>query len=279
VRLAFYEGLPGSVFVSGQGRLVKSSPEDYGSCAGAFRDAAGGGERTSALCVPISLPEQKLGVMLLESATASDAFSAPDLRFAGTLANQAAIAIGNALHLRRMLEMDRHRRGYLSNVSHELRTPLTVIQGYMEALASEGLSVRREAAVKGVRLIERAGEGVPVLPGDDRLLHLLVLNLIENAIKFTPKGGEVEAEVEKAGQDVILRVRDSGIGIAPEHQERIFEKFFVVDQGASRSHGGAGIGLYLAREVVSIHDGRIRVESAPGRGSCFEVRLPLRPER
>ena len=135
--MEFHEGLPGSVFVSGQGRLVRSAPEDYGRHSA---DVPGSGgrrrARSSALCVPISLPQEKLGVLLLESATSPDAFHAEDLRFAATLSHQAAIAIGNALRLQRMLEMDRQRQAYLSNVSHELRTPLTVVQGYIEALLS-----------------------------------------------------------------------------------------------------------------------------------------------
>ena len=84
-------------------------------------------------------------MLLLESVTSPDAFAADDLRFAATLSHQAAIAIGNALQLSRMLDMDRHRQAYLSNVSHELRTPLTVVQGYVEALLAEG---RRIAAAE-----------------------------------------------------------------------------------------------------------------------------------
>jgi signal transduction histidine kinase len=74
-------------------------------------------------------------------------------------------------------------------------------------------------------------------------------------------------------------VRDEGIGIPEEHRERIFDKFFTVSGGASRTHGGAGIGLYLAKEVAAIHEGRICVASASGNGSIFEVRLPVRPSR
>jgi signal transduction histidine kinase len=333
VRLAFHEGLPGSVFVSGHGRCVQSSASDRGSAAGAFRDATGEERSKGALCVPISLPQQKLGVLLLESFS-SEAFSDEDLRFAATLADQAAIAIGNALHLRKILELDRQRQNYLSNVSHELRTPLTVIQGYVEALRSgisgdpkhflriveeqcqrlgrmieevlevsrleQGVAqrhvewgpvalpaivrkvvrgLRQEILLKELRLRERVEDGLPPLPGDERLLQLLVSNVLENAVKFTPKGGGVEVGLRAEDGSLVLTVRDDGIGIPEEHWERIFDKFFTVSDGASRTHGGAGIGLYLAREVAAIHDGRIRVESVEGRGSLFEVRLPVRPSR
>jgi signal transduction histidine kinase len=75
----------------------------------------------------------------------------------------------------------------------------------------------------------------------------------------------------------VLSVGDDGIGIAPEFHDRIFEKFFMVDAGPAKAHSGAGIGLFLVKEVVAIHGGAIRVESAPGQGSRFEVRLPIRP--
>ena len=333
VRMPFHEGLPGSVFVGGQGWAARASPEDYGGHAEAFLEAGGGTERKSALCVPISLPEQKLGVLLLESVTSPDAFAPEDLRFAATLSHQAAIAIGNALRLQRMLDMDRHRQGYLSNVSHELRTPLTVIQGYVEALLAgvggdqaaqylriaheqaqrlgrmidEVLEVsrfehgvaqrhlqwgpvdlgqtvafvarilRHETALKGLVLDARVFGPPPVVVGDERLLQMLVLNLVENALKFSPRGGRIEVEATGGEAGAVLRVKDEGIGIAPEHLERIFDKFFMVDGGATKARGGAGIGLYLAREVVAIHDGSIAVESEPGRGARFEVRLPPRP--
>lgn len=140
-------------------------------------------------------------------------------------------------------------------------------------------ALRAEAAVKEIRLSQKLDPDLPVLAGDERLLHLLVLNLLENALKFTPRGGAVEATLEAGKDALLLRVRDDGIGISPDHHERIFEKFFVVDGTFTRTHGGAGIGLYLAREVVSIHDGQLRVESSLGQGACFEVRLPLRPGR
>jgi signal transduction histidine kinase/putative methionine-R-sulfoxide reductase with GAF domain len=332
VRLGFHEGLPGSVFVSGQGRLVRCAPEDYAGHEAAFREAAGGADRASALCVPIALPQEKLGVLLLESAAGPDAFEPADLRFASTLAHQAAIAIGNALRMQRIVEMDRQRQDFLSNVSHELRSPLTVIQGYVEALGEEAAegpaqqyvaialehcdrlgrmidevldlarlekgvaqqpidwsgvrladclrtvlkALRAEAAVKGVTLDERIEE-VPPLPGDERLLRLLLHHLVENAVKFTRQGGRVEVALGREGDDALFLVRDDGIGIAREHHERIFEKFYAVDAGRSRAHDGAGIGLYLAREVVHIHAGVIRVASASGQGALFEVRLPLRP--
>jgi len=330
--LAFHEGLPGSVFVSGLGRVT--TPADHGAAEAAFREASGGGPVRSALGVPIALPQEKLGVLLLENTQEASAFDAEDLRFATTLAHQAAIAIGNALRLRKILELDRQRQAYLSNVSHELRTPLTVIQGYLEALesgaagaqAAQFLRVSREQAARLGRLIDEALEvsrlergvaqkhvdwapvslpgvvrsvlqtlrqdivmktlrvvdelpdGPLAIPGDERLLHLLVFNVVENAVKFTPPGGRVDVRLRAEGGSAVLEVTDTGIGIPAEHRDKVFEKFFTVDAGLNRSHGGAGIGLYLAREVVLIHAGSISAAAAEAGGTRVEIRLPLRPE-
>jgi len=147
-----------------------------------------------------------------------------------------------------------------------------------ECLRAVLKALRAEAAVAGVTLEERVEE-VPPLPGDERLLRLLLHHLVENAVKFTRKGGRIAVALHQDGDDVVFVVSDDGIGIAREHHERIFEKFYAVDAGRSRARNGAGIGLYLAREVVHIHAGVIRVVSAPGEGASFEVRLPLRPRR
>jgi signal transduction histidine kinase/putative methionine-R-sulfoxide reductase with GAF domain len=333
MRMAFHEGLPGSVFVSGHGRVATFSPGDHGRHADTFRQAAGGVDPTSALCVPISLPQEKLGVLLLENATSPEAFDADDLLFALTLADQAAIAIGNALRLRKIIELDRQRQDYLSNVSHELRTPLTIIQGYLEALddGSAGdqapqflrvsreqcqrlgrlideilevsrlergvahrhlvfapvqlaatlrkvtQAVRQEVLLKELALRDRVAPDLPTIPGDERLLHLLMQHLVENAVKFTPKGGTVDVNLDCVDGELVLSVADTGIGISDEHHERIFDKFYTVTGGLARAHGGAGIGLYLVKEVVDIHRGRIVVESQPGSGALFEVRLPVAP--
>jgi signal transduction histidine kinase len=106
---------------------------------------------------------------------------------------------------------------------------------------------------------------------------LMVLNIVENAVKFTAAGGRVTVSLGERGGHVVLCVRDDGIGIPPELVERVFEKFFMADAGPTKARGGAGIGLYLVREIVQIHDGTISVGPAPERGTLFEVSLPIRP--
>jgi signal transduction histidine kinase len=156
---------------------------------------------------------------------------------------------------------------------HVTWTPVSLA----DLLRSVVLTLRQEASVKGLQLTAAIAAEVPVLAGDEGLLQSLVFHLVENAVKFTPAGGRIDVGLEANSDEVVLRVRDDGIGIAPEFHDRIFEKFFMVDAGPSKTHAGAGIGLFVAKEVVAIHGGTIRVESSTGQGALFEVRLPLRP--
>jgi signal transduction histidine kinase len=114
------------------------------------------------------------------------------------------------------------------------------------------------------------------LEGDGNLLHQVVRKLVDNAVKYSPAGARVLVRGRADGEDVALEVQDFGVGIAPEHLPRIFEKFYMVDGGISRRVGGTGVGLYLVREIVRLHHGSVAVRSSPGEGSVFSVRLPRR---
>jgi two-component system OmpR family sensor kinase len=116
-----------------------------------------------------------------------------------------------------------------------------------------------------------------VMPGDHDRLRRMVLNLVENAIKYTPEGGRLSLTLERRQGWALLYVSDTGIGIAPEEQERIFQRFYRAED--IRVHGpeGSGLGLCIARSIAEAHGGRILVDSTPGRGSTFTVHLPLTP--
>jgi signal transduction histidine kinase len=117
---------------------------------------------------------------------------------------------------------------------------------------------------------------LPVLETDGTKVKQILLNLLSNAVKFTHEG-EVELRARRCGEgEVELVVRDSGIGIAPEDMEKIFEDFRQVDQSSTREYGGTGLGLSITKKLLSLLNGSIRVDSAPGEGSTFVVRLPLR---
>lgn len=125
---------------------------------------------------------------------------------------------------------------------------------------------------------EITGVEVNIL-GDRTALQRLLTVLLDNAAKYTPAPGTVELRLETTGSSAVIRVRDSGIGIALEDQPKIFERFYRVDKSRSRELRGAGIGLAIAQWIVQQHQGSISVQSSPGKGSTFLVELPLEARR
>ncbi|MBV9605771.1 MAG: HAMP domain-containing histidine kinase, partial [Solirubrobacterales bacterium] len=109
---------------------------------------------------------------------------------------------------------------------------------------------------------------------DARLLEMVASNLLSNAIRYTPAGGSVRLALRRRGDELMLRVRDTGVGIAPEHQKRIFERLYRVDSTRDRATGGSGLGLAIVRRAVQNLGGRIQLESTPGQGTEFHVIFP-----
>lgn len=128
------------------------------------------------------------------------------------------------------------------------------------------------AAKKGVSL-SVSGESVFV-NGIKRLLYEVIYNLGENAVKYNVENGSVFISVAKSGENAVITVKDSGIGIAPEHQSRIFERFYRVDKSHSKSSGGTGLGLSIVKHAVMLHGGQIELESEPGCGTAIKVIIP-----
>lgn len=108
-----------------------------------------------------------------------------------------------------------------------------------------------------------------------RALDHVLINLIENAIKYSPAGSEVRVTVRRDDEHVVIEVMDSGVGIPAKYHDRIFERFYRVDKGRAREEGGTGLGLAIVRHLVNRMGGSIEVESEPGRGALFRVLLPL----
>ncbi len=133
--------------------------------------------------------------------------------------------------------------------------------------------VRVPAESKAMHLESRIEPDVWVR-GDEQQLCLMVRNLLENAIRYTPEGGSVAVEVARVGNDAILSVTDSGIGIPLEAQARVFERFYRVDKARSRDRGGTGLGLAIVKHVAELHGGEVALRSQLGEGSTFTTRLP-----
>ena len=116
------------------------------------------------------------------------------------------------------------------------------------------------------------------LNGDEAKLTRTFTNLIQNAIQYTPAGGEVEVSSNRIGRELLITVQDSGIGIVPEHLDRIFDRLWRADRSRSYYEGGSGLGLAITKAIVERHRGTITVTSQPDVGSCFDVLLPTATE-
>jgi PAS domain S-box-containing protein len=157
---------------------------------------------------------------------------------------------------------------------------LEFVMGPVDPRTLIGSSLREISPLakeKGIKIREVVPPGVPLILGDERHLIQLLTNLLRNAVKFTSEGGNVvvAAKAPDGGRAVVeLEVSDTGIGIPESKLERIFERFYQVDGSATRKYQGAGLGLAIVKKIVEAHRGEIEVESKPGEGATFRVRLP-----
>ena len=131
------------------------------------------------------------------------------------------------------------------------------------------------ASAKGISVSNNLGPTSVVVDGDETALRRLLLILVDNAIKYTPAGGSVSIELAPAENAALIRITDTGIGIAPADLPYVFDRFWRADKVRSRAAGGTGLGLAIARWIVNRHGGVIVVASEVGRGSAFTVTLPL----
>jgi two-component system sensor histidine kinase EvgS len=127
----------------------------------------------------------------------------------------------------------------------------------------------------GVELWVAVPDGLPEIPVDPLRLRQVLFNLLSNGLKFTPRGGTVRLSVRAEGDRVAIEVRDTGVGIRAEDLPRLFQEFQQIVEPGRPRHDGSGLGLAITKRLVELHGGSIAVESEPGRGSAFTVRLPL----
>ena len=153
------------------------------------------------------------------------------------------------------------------------RVQLRVEELYLNDLLAECCRfVQPLATAREIELQCRSGEDVP-FRGDEGLLRRMVVNLLDNAVRYTPAGGKVSATLEAQGPDVRIRIADTGVGIAPDASERVFERFYRADQSRSRQQDGFGLGLSIVKWIAESHHGQVELTSRPGAGSTFTVHL------
>ena len=118
-----------------------------------------------------------------------------------------------------------------------------------------------------------------IMYGVRRLMYEIVYNLCDNAIKYNLPGGKVEIMVDRKDEEAVLCVKDNGIGIAPEHQDRVFERFYRVDKSHSKSSGGTGLGLSIVKHAVQYHHGKLELKSEIGKGTEITVHFPIEADK
>jgi len=185
-----------------------------------------------------------------------------------------------------LLEMIAEQSNRLANLVEEILVAGQLDSGSLRVIAD---SFDPEELVRGVVTVARSRVGeetrievvvplvVPKVHGDSERTRQVLLNLLDNAIKYSPSGGRIEVGLAAVGDRLRFSVQDHGLGIPVGEQERIFDKFYRLDPDQRRGIGGTGLGLYICRELVRSMHGRIWVESEPGKGTTFAFELPAEP--
>jgi K+-sensing histidine kinase KdpD len=337
------ESVTGKVYDAGKARLL-STPEEVAEAMADMRpfnreifarSIRSESLPRAVLATPLSTGEKKYGVLVLETLSASQAFTEDDLPFIQTLADLIALAIDrHYLEAQLGTLRDARRTEYLraeimAILSHELRIPLSAIKGYSTALQLDEVDWSKEKQQEFLGLIEEECDSMqvmlteildsslieveqlnlqlepmrlhqiaadvaqeaqrrtenhhivvdlppdfPIVEVDRRWIRQVFRNILENAVRYSPEGGLIVIRGEIRPADVVISIADEGIGISPEDQIPIFEKYFRVRTATNYHVGGTGLGLPIARAIVEAHDGRIWIDSKLGEGSTVFFSLP-----
>ncbi len=219
-------------------------------------------------------------------ANVSHELKTPITAIQGAVETLQEVALKRPSDAKRFLSMLSRQVEKLSAIIEDLLSLARIEQGLeKENIPFEKISLP-EVVGRSVDDFKRAAEKAGVslkfcpesdinLPANANLVEQAVGNLIDNAIKYTPKGGEVTVEVKEIGREAIVSVKDTGVGISESSLPRIFERFYRVDKSRNRELGGTGLGLSLVRHIMKAHKGRVEVKSGEGKGSVFLLIFPL----
>jgi two-component system, OmpR family, phosphate regulon sensor histidine kinase PhoR len=218
-------------------------------------------------------------------ANVSHEFKTPLTAIQGFAETLLAGALEDPKNNRRFLEIIRSHAARLARLTDDLLKLARIEAGKLEVafqpvavaelLESCSATTVLKASRKQISYTVRVPPELPPVLGDPGLLHDLLQNLLDNAIQYTPEGGQIDVSATAEAREAVITVTDTGIGIPLADQERIFERFYRVDAARSREAGGTGLGLSIAKHIVEAHGGRLWVESAVGRGSQFFVSIPI----
>ncbi len=313
------ESIAGWVFRHNEPVIVSDAREDPRFYAQV--DRATGVETRSLIAVPMAVRGKVIGVLEVINRRNGGAFTPDDLETLRILADQAAIAVENAVLF--------EQSDLVAEIVHEMRTPLGVIAAYADLIAREATSpqdrqefarliqqealrlsrmagefldlarlesgrvflarepvnlteivesvlaaLRPQAEERGIHLEAAIHPDLPTVTGDAGRIRQALLNLVANAVKYCRPGDRVTVQADPGDGEVRVGVVDTGPGIPPDLQERLFEKFVRLPIGEQQAEG-SGLGLAICRRIVEAHGGRIWVESEEGQGAAFYFTLPV----
>jgi signal transduction histidine kinase len=192
----------------------------------------------------------------------------------GAASEQVDAVLQSALRLRSLIN-DMINLRHIETGEIELELEQLSLNELSTAITAEFASLA-EAKKQSVTI--QLAPQLLIVEADRQKLHLVLANLLSNAIKFTPEGGHIRVEIKTKGNEAWVSVRDTGVGIPPSKQERIFDRFYQVEPSLTRRFEGMGLGLSIAKGMIELHGGRIWVESVEEMGSSFTFALPLSEE-